>query len=80
MLLFEYFYLNFTEHDKQRQHVLQILEELQREGHCLHQKQEYLEKDKTVYNERQLHIAEKRREMTYSVNTLNRALRNIANL
>lgn len=72
--------LNLIEHDNQRQHVLQIFEELQRGSQCLCQKQEYLEKDSTVYHERQLHIAEKRREITYSVNTLNRALRNIANL
>ena len=69
----------FTEHDIQRQHVLQQFEELQRDSRCLRQKQEYLEKDNMVYNERTLHIAEKRREMTYSMNTLHRALGNIAN-
>jgi len=69
-----------AEHDIQRQHVLQSFEELQREGRCLHQKREYLEKDMVVYNERRIHIAEKRREMRLHMETIHRALRTMSSL
>ena len=74
------FFAYILECDLQRQHLLQSYEELQRESHCLHQKREFLEKDMLVYDQRRVRIAERRRNMQASIESVHQALRSMSDL
>ncbi|XP_057292144.1 uncharacterized protein LOC130614719 isoform X2 [Hydractinia symbiolongicarpus] len=69
-----------AEYDAKRQQLLQSYEELQRENHNLRQKQNHLDKDMAVYNERRMRIAERRRHMHLSLEGIHHSLRTLSNL